>query len=91
VSATPDRGWLGAIDDVLDFSAILGPRYSSQTLTSATKSVNADSIAVFDNLATNQTLVFVNSTSGALSQSSNKLMEVVLSGNLHITASNYIG
>jgi hypothetical protein len=30
-------------------------------------------------------------TSGALSQSSNNLMEVVLSGNLHITASNYVG
>jgi hypothetical protein len=85
----------GAINDVLDFSALLGPRFNAntqfQTLNSASKNVNANTIAFYDNTTTHQTFVLVNSTGGALAQTSSQLMEVVLTGDIHLTASNIIG
>jgi hypothetical protein len=80
-----------AINDTLDFSAILGPTYSVQALGSTSTKVNPDSIAWLFNSSANQTLAYVNATGGALSQTSNKLMEVALVGNIHLAAANLIG
>jgi Ca2+-binding RTX toxin-like protein len=80
-----------AINDTLDFSAILGPTYSVQALGSTSTQVNPDSIAWLFNSSANQTLAYVNATGGALSQTSNKLMEVALTGNIHLAAANLIG
>src|SRR4029077_6983348 len=74
----------GAINDTLDFSAILGPTYSVQALGSTSTKVNPDSIAWMYSSSANQTLVYVNATAGALSQTSNQLMEVALTGNIHL-------
>jgi hypothetical protein len=81
----------GAVNDTLDFSAILGPTYSVQALSSTSTQVNADSIAWIFNSSANQTLAYVNATNGALSQTSNQLMEVALAGNIHLAAANLIG
>jgi hypothetical protein len=50
-----------------------------------------DSIAWIFNSSASQTLVYVNATRGALSQTSNQLMEVALAGNTHLAAANLIG
>jgi hypothetical protein len=81
----------GAINDTLDFSAILGPTYSVQALGSTSTKVNPDSIAWIYSSTANQTLAYVNATGGALSQTSNQLMEVILAGNVHLAAANLIG
>jgi hypothetical protein len=81
----------GATNDTLDFSAILGSTYSVQALSSTSTQVNADSIAWIFNSNANQTLAYVNATGGALSQTSNKLIEVALAGNIHLAAANLIG
>jgi hypothetical protein len=81
----------GAVNDTLDFSGILGSTYSVQALSSASTKVNPDSIGWIYNSSANHTLVYVNATGGALSQSSNQLMEVVLAGDIHLAAANLIG
>jgi Ca2+-binding RTX toxin-like protein len=80
-----------AINDTLDFSAILGPTYGVQALGSTSTRVNPDSIAWIYNSSANQTVAYVNATGGALSQTSNQLMEVALVGNIHLAAANLIG
>ena len=81
----------GAINDVLDFLALLGPTYSVQALSSTSTKVNGDSIGWIYNPVADQTLVYANTTTGALAQTSGKLMEVALAGDLHLTAANLIG
>jgi Ca2+-binding RTX toxin-like protein len=69
-----------AINDTLDFSAILGPTYGVQALGSTSTRVNPDSIAWIYNSSANQTVAYVNATGGASSQT-----------NIHLAAANLIG
>ncbi len=87
--SSPDTIWgflngsqKGAVHDKLDFSAILGANYSTQTLTSTTSAVNPGSIGLLS--SPNQTLVYVNATNTPLQQSSPLLSEVVLAGVSHV-------
>jgi hypothetical protein len=77
----------GTFNDVLDFSAITGLTTIQGGLNNANQTVAAHSIAWIYNASTNQTMVFANATSAALSQTSATLMAVDLTGgNFHLSS-----
>ena len=80
----------GQFNDLIDFSAIAGITKVQGALNNTNQKVNADSIAWVYNSTLNETLVYVNTGSGAVSQTSNGLMVVALDGNnFHLTANNF--
>jgi Bacterial Ig-like domain len=84
-------GKQGTFNDMLDLSAIHGVSTIQGALGNANQTVAADSIAWIFNQKLNQTMVLINPTGAALSQTSSSLMAIDLTGgNFHLAASNFI-
>ncbi|MDI9847308.1 Ig-like domain-containing protein [Rhodoblastus sp. 17X3] len=80
-------GQHGSVNDLLDFSQIAGVTGVYGGLSSASQLVPAHDVAWLYDPHSNQTLVFANATSGALSQTSASLLAVdLIGGNYHLFA-----
>jgi hypothetical protein len=89
IAGFTDSGDGGSFDDVLNFGNISGLTTIQGSL-SVNQKVNAHSIGWLYDAVNNQTLVYANTGSSALSETSSSLMLVDLAeNNSHLTANNF--